>query len=427
MPEIQPVTVSSSAILLLNTGATDMATTDARRSFVSGFNLLRIQIILLLLAIAVRLLQWALHAPGLMSTMLLDTFVGGNVAVLLILMGRPLFEKRSRPWNWVAYGLLLLGIAIVANVAMLPAYLYFAEPGFSPREILIRNSPLSLLVIVIVGILMYTFDNSRARLEALHLELQRKLRSQVHLGRSEKPELQSDLDQAHEIQVHLLPHETPQLAGFQIACAWQPARSVSGDYFDVLPLGEREVGLCIADVSGKGVAAALLMSNLQASVKAIAHADVTPSVLCSQLNTVLCDHIAPGRFVTLFYGMLEQQSLVLRYESAGHCLPLLVHQDGKIEIPEASSGVLGLFSHWTYSDHELQLASGDVLVLMTDGVLEAWDAKEEEFGYKRLIESVEASRKDGAHGIRQRVLEDVTAFCKGQFHDDASLIVVTVD
>ena len=255
----------------------------------------------------------------------------------------------------------------------------------------------------------------------------RKLGSRVQLGLNKLRTPQSGPDQAQEIQMQLLPRETPQLAGFQIACAWQPARSVSGDYFDVLPLSEDQAGLCIADVSGKGVAAALLMSNLQAAVKAFARDGVSPSVLCSKLNVTLCDNIAPGRFVTLFYAVLNAGTRTLHYESAGHCLPLLVHCDGTIEVPKAASGVLGLFSHWTYSDHDLTLATGDVLVMMTKGVLDAWNSREEEFGYRRLIDSVLASRAGGADGIRKRVMEDVTAFCNGQFRDDASLIVVTVE
>jgi phosphoserine phosphatase RsbU/P len=258
-------------------------------------------------------------------------------------------------------------------------------------------------------------------------ELQRKLASWVQFGRDDRYGRQSDPEHAREIQVHLLPRETPQLEGFQIACAWQSAGAVSGDYFDVLPLGKGKVGLCVADVAGKGVAAALLMANLQASVKALAREDLSPAVLCSELNTVLCDHIAPGRYVTFFYAVLEEGTSTLRYESAGHCRPLLVHDNGMIEFPDASSGVLGLFSHWTFTDHQQALASGDVLVMITDGVLEAWNAEEEEFGYKRLIDSVLASRKEGAHGIRKRVLEDVSAFCSGKFRDDVSLIVVTVD
>jgi sigma-B regulation protein RsbU (phosphoserine phosphatase) len=180
------------------------------------------------------------------------------------------------------------------------------------------------------------------------------------------------------------------------------------------------------------MAAALLMANLQASVKAFAQDGGNPSVespaeLCAKLNTALSNNIAPGRFVTLFYGILDSQSRVFKYENAGHCLPLLVHADGSIDFLPAYSGVLGLFSHWTYSDREVQLVSRDLLVLMTDGVLEAANDKEEEFGYQRLIASVLASRDQGVHAIRQRILSDVTAFCSNHFQDDASLIVVTVD
>jgi sigma-B regulation protein RsbU (phosphoserine phosphatase) len=174
------------------------------------------------------------------------------------------------------------------------------------------------------------------------------------------------------------------------------------------------------------MAAALLMANLQASVKAFAGDKPTPGAMCARLNTALSNNIAPGRFVTLFYGVLDANTLKLQYENAGHCLPLLVHADGSVDFPAAYSGVLGLFSHWTYSDHEQPLKSGDSLLLLTDGVLEAADEKEEEFGYQRLIQAVIASCSDGAHGIRQRVLDDVTAFCGGHFADDASLIVVSV-
>jgi sigma-B regulation protein RsbU (phosphoserine phosphatase) len=202
---------------------------------------------------------------------------------------------------------------------------------------------------------------------------------------------------------------------------------VSGDYFDVLRLAEGKLGLCLADVSGKGITAALLMANLQASVKAFAPDAASPALLCAKLNTVLCDSVAPGKFVTFFYGVIDSQQRQLHYENAGHCLPLLVRADGSIVMPASYSGVLGLFSHWTFQDSELQLISGDCLVLMTDGVLEAANAEEEEFGYQRLIAVVEKSRTSGVHGIRTAILEAVSAFCEGKFDDDASLIVVTVD
>jgi len=399
-----------------------------RENFLAKYNLMRYQITLAVLAIGVRLVFWLLHIPSSTLGTFLYTFVCGNVSMGLILAGLPLFARRQRPWNWIGFISLLFCTAIVANVlAELPLYFLF-NFGRSLASGLLADAPFGMLVTVVVGTVAFAIDDGRAQLEAQNLQLQ----SQVQLGLTEKETHQSDLQQAHEIQMHLLPRETPQLSGFQIACAWQPALTVSGDYFDVLPLGKDKVGLCIADVSGKGMAAALLMANLQASVKAFTgdSADavmVSPAVLCAKLNSVLCDHIAPGRFITFFYGILDRTTRKFTYENAGHCLPLLVHADGAIEFPAAYSGVLGLFSHWTYSDHEVQLASGDVFVLMTDGVLEAWDKNEEEFGYQRLIASVLASRNEGVNGIRKRVLEDVSAFCSNHFQDDASLIVVTVD
>jgi len=398
------------------------------RSFLSGYNLLRFQLVLVAVAVAVRITRWVLHVPSHFIPTLIYSFIAGNVVILLLMVGRPVYARRAQPWKWIAFVLVLAVVGLLANiVAEAALFPLFTSPNITFRQAAASDLPFALLVTFIVGIVDFLFDESQARLVARHTELQRRLQSQVQLGLTERQALQSDLDQAHDIQMHLLPRETPQLAGFQIACAWQPARRVSGDYFDVLPLGEGKLGLCIADVSGKGIAAALLMANLQASVKALAKEEVAPSTLCVQLNSVLCDNIAPGRFVTLLYAVLDQRSRKLIYESAGHCLPLLVHQDGTIHIPRASSGVLGLFQYWTFSEHELQLEPGDVLVMMTDGVIEACNDKEEEFGYQRLIESVRASRKDGADAIRRRVLEDVTAFCNNQFNDDASLIIVAVD
>lgn len=285
-----------------------------------------------------------------------------------------------------------------------------------------QNGALCYSVLLIKGDTVMPQSKHRAILSGVKKLASSKLASVVHLGfRKGRP------DGAQAIQMQVLPRETPQIDGFQIACALQPAREVSGDYFDVLPLGADRVGLCIADVSGKGVAAALLMANIESLVKEFARAEVSPAVLCSRVNTALCGDISPGSFAAFFYAVLDGGTRTLHYESAGHSFPLLVHSNGSIEFLAASSGVVGLFSHWTYSDHQRTLVSGDVVVMMTDGVLDAWNAKEEEFGYRRLIDSVLASREQGAHGIRQRVLEDVTTFCRGRFRDDAALIVVTME
>ncbi len=302
-------------------------------------------------------------------------------------------------------------------------YLLFATSFANFQTELLRDVPIGTVVTLTFVLISFAFDTQTEKMEARNRELQ----GQVQLGQVKEQSHKAELAQAHEIQRHLLPRETPQIPGFQIACAWQPAKSVSGDYFDVLPLGDGRLGLCIADVSGKGITAALLMANLQASVKAFAPEAASPAVLCAKLNSVLCDTVAPGKFVTLFYGVIDTQQRRLHYENAGHCLPLLVHADGSILMPASYSGVLGLFSHWTFQNSEVQLQTGDCLVLMTDGVLEAANRDEEEFGYQRLIDVVQAKRGSGVHGIRTAILEAVSAFCEGKFDDDASLIVVTVD
>jgi len=197
-------------------------------------------------------------------------------------------------------------------------------------------------------------------------------------------------EEARAIQTRLLPGEIPQLEGFEIASAWRPSAQVSGDYFDVFPLDGDRMALCIADVSGKGMAAVTLMSELHDAVRKFAPGAASPSELCTQVNQALCRPGAQTRYVTMFYGVLERGDSRLRYESAGHCLPLLVRSDGSVEFLKSFSGVIGIFSHWLYQNQEAQLRSGDCLLLLTDGVLQAEGRRHEEFGYQRLIAAVES-------------------------------------
>lgn len=201
---------------------------------------------------------------------------------------------------------------------------------------------------------------------------------------------------------------------------------MGGDYFDVLAFSERLVAICLADVSGKGISAALLMANLQAAFRAFASEEVSPGSVCSRLNRALCSNIASGKFVTLFYGVLDNVRLTFHYENAGHSRPLLLRGNEVITLQEGGT-VLGLFADAQYADRSIQLAAGDCLILTTDGVSEAANESEEEFGEERLTASALSVRSQGANAIRSRILEDVTRFCHGKFQDDASLIVVTVE
>jgi phosphoserine phosphatase RsbU/P len=389
-----------------------------------GARVLRLQGILILVALAVWTFLRIVGASTSLPLNLLFTLCVGNWVSFLVFRLQSLFVHKRAPWKWIVFLFVIVLVGVSGSIFAEAVVCLFFLGGFSNfLQRVAADAPIGTLVTLIFGVIAFRFEEQKDKME----ERQRDLQGQVQLGHRKERSHEAELAQAHEIQRHLLPQETPQLAGFQIACAWQPAQQVSGDYFDVLPLGGERLGLCIADVSGKGITAALLMANLQASVKAFAKEIDSPAELCAKLNSVLCETVAPGKFVTFFYGILDSQQRRLRYENAGHCLPLVVHGDGTILMPASYSGVMGLFSHWTFQESELQLTSGDCLVLMTDGVLEAANDKEVEFGYQRLIDVVKKSRGSGVHGIRTAIMDAVSAFCGGKFDDDASLIVVTVD
>ena len=231
---------------------------------------------------------------------------------------------------------------------------------------------------------------------------------------------------AREIQAQLLPREAPQIEGFQIACAWQPSSVVSGDYFDVFPVSGDGMALCIADVSGKGLDAAVLASQVQAAVRRFGPEAGSPAELCTLVNRALTGTIAPAKYITLIYAVLEAGGRV-RYENAGHCQPVLVRGNGAVEFPASFSGVVGIFSHWLYQSQEIQLRSGDCLLLLTDGILAAENRGREEFGYRHLIAEVERQPGRPAEVLAREILAAATKFCAGRFRDDASLIAVTMD
>lgn len=251
----------------------------------------------------------------------------------------------------------------------------------------------------------------------------RGLRRLRRPGAPKRAAREAELEEARALQNRLLPSAAPQLRGFRIACAWRPSEEMSGDYFDVFPLGADRMGLCIADVSGKGAAAAALMSELQTAVRTFAPEEASPAALCTRVNQALCHPGPQTRYATMFYGILGADR-VLRYESAGHCAPLLVRGDGGIEFPVSLSGVIGIFSHWLYQDQQVELRSGDCLLLVTDGILLAENRRHGEFGYQRLVAAVESGRGEDPAALAEKILAEVGEFSGSKLRDDASLIVV---
>jgi len=232
---------------------------------------------------------------------------------------------------------------------------------------------------------------------------------------------------ALDIQQGLLPREIPEVPGFTIAGAWQPARTVGGDYYDVFPAGERELALVVADVSGKGMPAALLMSNLQATVKAYATVECSPKDLCGKVNRAISKSITAERFITFFYAVLDPAERRLTYANAGHNPPVLARQDGACLKLETTGTVLGLFPEASYEQAAVDLLPGDRLVMFTDGITEASDSNGEEFGEERLIARVKESSAVSARDLGNEIIQRVTQFCHGDFADDATLLTVVVD
>jgi len=256
------------------------------------------------------------------------------------------------------------------------------------------------------------------------------LRTQIQEGETRRKahqreaEEKQELAEAREIQQALLPKTIPQLQGYEISGEWQPARVVSGDYFDVAKCSEARVELCIADVIGKGMPAALLMSNLQAVIKAYACGSAFPRDLTGALNRIIRGNITPGKFITLFYARLDATEKKLTYTNAGHNAPILVRHDGSCLRLGTGGAALGIFKDWEYQQDEVDLGAGDRLVLFTDGVTEARGGNDEEFGEDRLVELITQNRQVGAAELQKRILAAVTEFCGGNFHDDATVLVL---
>jgi sigma-B regulation protein RsbU (phosphoserine phosphatase) len=253
-------------------------------------------------------------------------------------------------------------------------------------------------------------EEARAREEAL-----------VHLQEQER-----EIAEAKAIQEKLLPREIPQMPGYQIASAWQSARLVGGDYFDILPLDDKTLGLCIADVAGKGMPAALLMSNLQAAVRGLSSLTVAPDQLCSRLNSIVYRNTESDRFITFFYAHLEGLTRRLEYVNAGHNPPFVVRSDGSHERLREGGTVLGVFASRDYEMGSAHLSPGDRVILFTDGVTEACNAVGEEFGEARLLRLLEDHRTLSAAELQAKILAVVAEFSRSRWQDDATLLVLAV-
>jgi sigma-B regulation protein RsbU (phosphoserine phosphatase) len=254
-----------------------------------------------------------------------------------------------------------------------------------------------------------------------------KVREQVEHGRvnrSSQRQQEEESLEAREIQKRLLPSMIPQVAGYDISAMTQPVHFVGGDYYDVVRINENQIALCIADVAGKGLPGALLMSNLQAALKPLIRDNVQPGELCSRLNRILCDIMPANKFISFFYGVLESDKHCLKYCNAGHNPPLIVRTDKNTEALESSGAILGQFPNWQYEQTSVSLNLGDTVILFTDGVVEASDERYEPFGEQRLLQIASKIACGSAGALQESLLKAVSNHCGGKFQDDATMIVL---
>jgi predicted permease len=246
----------------------------------------------------------------------------------------------------------------------------------------------------------------------------------------EQEKLRRDLALAAEVQKRLLPERAPAADVAALAAVSLPARSVGGDYYDFIDVGDKRLGIALADVAGKGVAAALIMSVVQASLRIISTEDgISLPQLAAKMNRFLHRSTASNSYATFFYAQLDEQSRQLRYVNAGHLPPYLVRpNDGGMQELSAGGAVIGLFPHMEYQEGTVDLHPGDVLVAFTDGVTEALNLKEEEFGEERLKEAIRDVAHLPAQDISTRLAEQLRAWIKDTAqYDDLTFVVMKVN
>lgn len=255
-------------------------------------------------------------------------------------------------------------------------------------------------------------------------ELDRRRRAYAEKVAAER-RVSEELEIAKQVQTRLFPQRQPEIAGLDYAGLCKQARTVGGDYYDFLDLGEGRVAFVLADIAGKGIAAALLMANLQANVRSqMVSAIDQPDRFLSSVNRLLFENTSSHAYATLFFAAYDSSTGRIRYANCGHLPGLILRAQGAIEELPATSTVLGLFPEWSCAMQETVLGPGDALALYTDGVTESPNARGEEFGERRLLDSLGRHQALGACRMAEAVVEDVAGFSASDQFDDITLILV---
>jgi serine phosphatase RsbU (regulator of sigma subunit) len=263
---------------------------------------------------------------------------------------------------------------------------------------------------------LVSFDEVTRHLEAQRRAAAKKLESERRIAQ--------ELEIAKQVQARLFPQNLPLLRRLEYAGTCIQARAVGGDYYDFLDLGRNRLGLVVGDISGKGIAAALLMANLQANLRSqFALAMNEPQRFLQSVNELFYQNSTDSSYATLFFAEYDDELQCLRYANCGHLSALLLHRNNTLEQLESTCTVLGLFKEWNCSMTERCLAPGDTLAICTDGITESFNEAGEEFGEERLIAALRRHRELPSHDLLASIVQDVQSFSPHEQHDDITLII----
>ena len=302
---------------------------------------------------------------------------------------------------------------LVAGTALGSIAILAAQPLYS-----LANLRLVLVIVainavlgVLVGGALHTYDSMRRQIEAQFRQIR------------QKEALEREVAIAREVQRELLPRSVPAIRGLELAGVCLPAVGVGGDYYDFLKLSDDRVGLVIADVSGKGIPAALLMAGLQASVRSLALPGAAPCDINRRLNEMLHLSTSDSRYATLFFAFYDPLARQLVYSNAGHHPPLHFGANGMTRLSHGGLPI-GLLGDAAYGEGRRELGAGDLVAMFTDGVVETPNAAEEEFGEARLIAALERHRDLGLHELVEAIVDEVRRWGGGAPpHDDFTLVL----
>lgn len=260
------------------------------------------------------------------------------------------------------------------------------------------------------------FDEVTGAIETQR-EIERRRREAERLAAQE-------LEIAKQVQARLLPQRMPPIPTLDCAGICAQARAVGGDYYDFLELGKNRVAIIVSDIAGKGIAASLLMASLQATVRSqCAAAANDPERVLASVNRMLFENSEPCAYATLFFAEYDTTSGCLRYANCGHLPGLLLHE-GRIDKLHSANTVIGLFEQWECKTSVTKMQDADILLLYTDGVVEAFDSAGEEFGESRLIDLLYENRNLSARALAETVVDRVAKYGGGEQHDDITVVAV---